>query len=113
MVMTLRGDTLYDSREYKKNTGMTLRIRGNTTYEDKKSYDLILKQKTDLFFREDKEWLDKSWTLLRVGNKCNTIIGLYLNQLLEMPWTPRCKAVNFILNGDYKGLYYLIEDISA
>lgn len=113
MVMTLRGDTLYDSREYKKNTGMTLRIRGNTTYEDKKSYDLILKQKADLFFRDDNEWRDKEWTLLRVGNKCNTIIGLYLNQLLEIPWTPRCKAVNFILNGDYKGLYYLIEDISA
>ena len=113
MVMTLRNDTLYDSGDYKENYGMTISIRCKTPYEEKKSYDLKLEQKTDLFFREDEALCDKNWTLLRLTSVSNTFIGLYVNQFLEMPWTPQCQVVNVMLNGDYKGLYYLIENVCA
>lgn len=37
--------------------------------------------------------------------------GLTLSKMLGMPWTPECQPVELVLNGDYRGLYFLTQNI--
>lgn len=112
-VMTLKGDTLYDSDEYKVNKrGITIKIRGNTSaYYQNPSYKIKLQQKADLLMRDNPIYKDKNWVLLRTGARPHTLIGLFVNQQLHMQWTPCYQLVNVMLNDDYRGLYYLIENV--
>lgn len=112
MCMTLFADTLYDSGEYEKdNSGLTIKIRGNTSaYKPKKPYKLKLQKKTDLLMRGDEEkYKDKDWLLLPIS--IYTITGLKVNELVGMPYTPQYRFVNVCINGDYRGVYMLMEQI--
>ena len=104
---------LYDSGDYEKNiSGMTIKLRGNTSaYEDKKPYKIKLQKKFDLLFGDnDSIYKDKEWLLLRDDYQ-TTIAGLKVNQLVGMPWTPRYHYVNLIINGIYRGTYLLCESV--
>ena len=37
--------------------------------------------------------------------------GLTLSRMLGMPWTPESRPVELVLNGDYRGLYFLTQNI--
>ena len=37
--------------------------------------------------------------------------GFKLGNLIGMDWTPSCKPIEVVLNGDYIGLYLLTETI--
>lgn len=109
------GETIYDSGEYvKKESGLTIKIRGNTSaYLQKKSYKLKLQKKADLLCREDKKYRDKDWVLLNTGSKLNSKVGFWLSELLEQEWTPSHKVVNLFINDIYRGVYILAEPVSV
>lgn len=37
--------------------------------------------------------------------------GFTLSRMLGMPWTPESQPVELVLNGDYRGLYFLTQNI--
>lgn len=123
LVMTLSGDTLYDSGAYAKDaSGMRIKIRGNSTGANlpQHPYKLKLSKKFDLVGADDA-LKDKEWALLSIvmGNtamrngKNNIIVyaGLSVSRMLGFPWVPRTRPVNVVLNGRYRGLYHLIETV--
>lgn len=106
---------LYDSGDYlKDSTGITIRVRGNTSaVQDKKPYKIKLQKKADLLLRgNDEKYSDKEWLLIKDSRvSLNTVIGLKINELMRMQWTPTYQIVNLMLNGDYRGVYLLIESV--
>ena len=125
MTMTLHGETLYDSKEYEKDvSGMRIKIRGNSTgaFMAQHPYKIKLSKKDDLLHRNDKAYKHKEWLLLPmyVWNKKMTnqesnilnIAGLTVSKIIDMPWTPEYDFVNVSINGEYQGMYYLIEPVS-
>lgn len=109
------GETLYDSGEYVKNgSGVTVKIRGNTSayFSEKKPYKIKLQQKADLLLRgNDFLFSDKEWLLIKDIN-LKYMTGFKVNELLGLPWTPACRYVNVVINGEYMGVYLLTEAVS-
>lgn len=116
-LLTQNGQTIYDSGEYQKdNTGMTIRIRGNTSayYSSKKPYKIKLEKKNDMLGRNDSCYYDKNWILIDSGgDEFNTMIGLKVNEIMGLSnWTPAYKFVNLFINNDYRGIYMLVESVN-
>ena len=109
---------IYDSGDYvKKESGLTIKLRGNTSaYTDKKPYKLKLQKKADLLAdlndRHDDKYKDKEWILLKDGTTLKTFIGLAVADITGTPWTPEFAYVNVVMNGTYRGVYMLIEAIT-
>ena len=106
-------DTIYDSDFYKKSeSGMTVRLRGNWSgRREKASYKLKLEKKFDLI-EGDQSKADKNWILKFDQDMWPHVIpSLKVNELLGMQWTPRYMWVHVVFNGEYRGLYQLIEGI--
>lgn len=109
-----RGDTLYDSGNFVKNeSGMTIKIRGNSSaFYPKKPFKIKLQKKADLLFRGDKKYKDKDWVLLREDEtSLNQMIALKLSCMMGLQWTPAARYVNVVVNGDFRGLYLLCESV--
>lgn len=95
---------------------MQIRGRGNKTWEyEKKSYKLKLSEKQSLLgLGEGKA---KKWVLL--ANVCDqSLLRNYLALHLAgaMPygvWSPDCTSVDVYLNGEYRGVYLLCEEIDV
>ena len=106
------GEILFDSNPYVKNTsGMKIKVRGNfSALEDKKPYKIKMEKKTDLLLRGDTRFDDKDWILLKDEN-LKTMFSLKVNELLGMSWTPAYEYVNVVFNGEYIGLYMLLEAV--
>ena len=103
---------VYDSGEYDNNvSGMTIKIRGNTSaYSAKKPYKIKLQRKGDLLMRGDEKYKDKDWLLLK-DPYLLTLAGFTVSRLLGMQWTPGHGYVNVVLNGEYRGVYLLCESV--
>lgn len=92
---------------------LQIRGRGNYTWEafEKKPYRIKLDEKTPLLgFKKSKHFVllahaDDNLGFLREP------LGFKLSELSGLDWTPGQKPVELILNGDYKGLYFLVENI--
>ena len=107
-------ELLFDSGEYLEDvSGITLKIRGNTTaWAKKKPYKIKLQKKADLLLRgEGEQCADKDWLLI-LDESLSAKTGFKLNELAGMQWTPAYQYVNLILNGEYKGLYMLCESVN-
>lgn len=104
---------LYSSGEYVKGvSGATIKINGNTSsYSDNKPYKIKLQKKADLLQRNNDKYNDKDWRLIKDAVTLKTMIGLKVNELLSLPWTPAYKPCNVLLNGEYQGCYLLIESV--
>lgn len=113
IIITKNQDILFDSGDYEKNvSGATIKINGNTgAYHDNKPYKIKLQVKEDLLLRGDKKYKDKEWRLLKDARTLNTMIGLKMNELIGMPWTPSYMPCNVFINNDYRGCYLLIESV--
>lgn len=124
MVMTINGDTLYDSGEYEKSvSGMRIKIRGNSTgaYLNQHPYKIKLSKKHDLLglgneFKH-KEWLLLSmytWNVKMTKEYSNVlnVAALLALDALGAEWTPRYDFVNVMMNGNYQGMYYLMEAVA-
>ena len=114
---------IYDSGDYVKNeSGLTIKMRGNTSaYGLKRPYKLKLQQEADLLSeicvsssasRSDSSYKDTEWLLLTGATNLNTVVGLSVADIAGTPWTPEFAFVNVVINGDYRGIYMLIESIS-
>ena len=104
---------MYDSGDYEKDvSGMTIKLRGNTSaYDVKKPYKIKLQKKFDLMFGGNEAvYKDKEWLLLR-DDYLYTTAGLLVNELVGMTWTPRHRFVNLVINDRYRGAYLLCESI--
>lgn len=92
-----------------------LEIRGRGNYSwwgfDKKPYRLKLDKKTALMGCKKS----KHFALLAHADDnqgfLNNAVGLELSRMTGLPWTPEDHPVELVLNGDYKGLYFLTETI--
>lgn len=112
---------LYDSKEYVDGkSGITIKVRGNSSaWTDKKPYKIKLQKKADLLFRGDDDYKDKSWLLIKDSESMTLknemslkpLVGLKISQLIGMDWTPSGRYVNLMLNGEYMGIYFLIESV--
>ena len=113
ITITQNDNILYDSGEYEKNvSGATIKINGNTSaYYDNKPYKIKLQTKEDLLLRGNKKYKDKEWRLLKDATSLNTIVGLKLNELIGLPWTPAYRPCNVFINDNYRGCYLLIESV--
>ncbi|MBQ8288009.1 MAG: CotH kinase family protein [Clostridia bacterium] len=95
---------------------MQIRGRGNKTWEyEKKSYKMKLSEKQSLLgLGEGKA---KKWVLL--ANVCDqSLLRNYLALQFAgaMPygvWSPDCTSVEVYLNGEYRGVYLLCEEIDV
>lgn len=109
----LGGDVMYDSGNYAKDeSGITIKIRGNTSAQSvKKPYKIKLQYPADLLCRgNDSIYKDKDWALIRDESLLN-LFGFKINELIGMQWTPAYEYVNLVINGEYKGLYLLVETV--
>lgn len=92
---------------------LQIKGRGNYTWTgfDKKPYRLKLDKKAALMGMTSSKHFallahaDDIYAFLR-----NTV-GFELSRRLDMAWTPEAAPVQLVLNGDYKGLYFLTETI--
>ncbi|MBR4829341.1 MAG: CotH kinase family protein [Muribaculaceae bacterium] len=104
---------LYDSGDYVKDvSGMTIKIRGNTSaYSSKKPYKIKLQKKSDLLFRGNEDlYKDKEWLLLKFDYLL-AFSGFKINEMMGLPWTPGHRFVNVVMNGVYRGVYMMCESV--
>ncbi|MFV0390347.1 MAG: CotH kinase family protein [Paludibacteraceae bacterium] len=91
-----------------------IRGRGNASWSfPKKPYRIKLFNKTSLLGMPAKE---KSWTLINnYGDKTlmRNLLAFDLSNKLGLEYTPAGKAVDVILNGQYKGTYQLCDQIEV
>lgn len=112
LTISTKNAVLYDSGDYEKGkSGMTFKIRGNTSGKsDKKPYKIKLQKKADLLCRNNKKYESKDWVLIFDKNYFNKI-GFKVNELMGLQWTPAYEYVNVMINGKYQGLYMLLESV--
>lgn len=114
-VRLLKGsEVLFDSGEYvKKKSGMTVKVRGNTsTRYDVYPYKIKLQKAADMLLRgDDARYADQNWVLLNTGDSLFPAIGFKVNELLGLDWTPGWQYVNVAMNGEYRGIYILVEAV--
>lgn len=89
-------------------TTMELRVRGNTSSASggKQSYGLTLDQPMDMLHL-GSDYMAEDWVLLNTGTSMRNHIGQFLAERCGMEWVTHGIYVNLVLNGDWKGLYYL------
>lgn len=112
VIKYVNGEEVFNSGNYVKGeSGMTIKIRGNTSaWDDKKPYKIKLQKKADLLLRDNPDYNDKNWVLLK-DETFRALAGFKVNELLGLQWTPSYEYVNVLMNGDYKGVYLLAESV--
>ena len=112
VTISLGDSLLFDSGEYEEDiSGMTIKIRGNTSArQPKKPYKIKLQKKADMLRRGDSRYNDKNWLLLTTLGVLADV-GFRVNSLLGQPWTPAYEHVNLFFNGEWKGVYLLTESV--
>ena len=122
MTMSLNEKILYDSKDYQKDvSGMRIKVRGNSTgaYLNQHPFKIKLSKKFDLLTRGDDSYKHKEWLLLpmytwniKMTNHQSNILniaGLIISKIVGMAWTPEYDFVHMVLNGEYQGMYYLMN----
>ena len=96
-----------------KQTG-TIKLRGNSSLNsEKKPYSVKLDEKTKLLDMpaEAKKWIlvpnmyDK--TLMR------NLLGYHMSFIFGLKFTPSCRYIDLILNGNYRGNYMICDRIEV
>ncbi|MDE6345507.1 MAG: CotH kinase family protein [Muribaculaceae bacterium] len=96
---------------------LEIKARGNFTRRAfaKKPFKLKLGKKQNLLNMNINGGKSKHWAILAHAddNKgyLRNFTGFALGERIGLPWTPRQQPVEVIINGDYRGLYFLTESI--
>lgn len=111
------GGTVYSSGPYKKDTsGARIKLRGNTSAigDGKKPYKIKLSKKSDLLFRGKTYYNHKEWVLLPAHDTklIKFITGVTVGKFMGMEWEPGYEVVSLVLNGEYKGMYLLVDAVA-
>lgn len=94
-------------------TAMKIRGRGQSSWNnyDKKPYRFKLTIGTQLLDMSKS----KNFALMAYADDSNAFLrattGYKVSQLMKLAYTPNRRAVELVLNGDYKGLYFLTETV--
>ena len=92
----------------------TTRLRGNaSTQFPKKPYRIKFESKQQPLDAPAKA---KKWTLINnYGDKTlmRNLLAFHISQQMQMPYTPYGRAVDVMLNGEYKGCYQLCDQIEV
>lgn len=112
VIFSKEGKEDFNSGSYeKKESGMTVKVRGNTSaMRVKKPYKIKLEKKADLLGRGDKSFNDKNWVLLAHPSNIY-VLGFLLGEWVGMQWAPAYEYVNLVINDDYRGIYLLAESV--
>lgn len=92
---------------------LQIRGRGNFTWTEfeKKPYRIKLDEKAKLLgFKKGKHFVLLAHADDDLGFMRDPA-GFKMSELAGMAWTPGHKPVELIVNGDYRGLYFLVENI--
>lgn len=114
IIISDANDVCYDSGPYvEKKSGMLFKIHGNTSaYLTRKSYKVKLSREADLLHRhDDSKYADKHWLLMAEGPWMDMMTGFQLSRMMGMEWTPALEYVNLIINGQFMGVYALVEQV--
>lgn len=90
---------------------LQIKGRGNWTWSgfEKKPYRLKLSSKASLLGLK----ANKHFALLAHADDphgfMRNAVGFFLSERFGLPWTPKQRPVELVLNGDYRGLYFLTE----
>ena len=91
-----------------------LRLRGNASINfPKKPYRIKFASKHKVLGSPAKA---KNWTLINnYGDKTlmRNIVAFRVSEACKMPYTPFCRAVDVLVNGEYKGNYQLSDKIEV
>ncbi|MBD5257661.1 MAG: hypothetical protein HDS52_03085 [Barnesiella sp.] len=96
---------------------LQIKARGNYTRTAfaKKPFKLKLDKKQNLLNMNINGKSSKHWAILAHAddNKgyLRNFTGFALGERIGLPWTPRQQPVEVVINGDYRGLYFLTESI--
>jgi hypothetical protein len=107
----LQGSSEYDDTSQLYDGEISIRGRGNYTWEhEKKPYKIKLDTKTNILgMGESKHWVllaeYMDYTHLR-----NSIFP-YISEQLGMEYTADMTPVAVVLNGEYNGMYYIAENV--
>ena len=94
------------------NSKLKIKIRGNgTSTKDKKPYKIVLDNPLDLT-NSGKNYSHSEWILLNTGDTLNNFLGETISSKSNVEWVTHGIYINLILNGDYKGIYTLMEPVS-
>lgn len=108
----LKATMNYSGYGKKLESKLKIKIRGNTSsYSEKKPYKIILDNPLDLTNSGNK-YSHSEWILLNTGSTINNFLGETIANSAGVEWVAHGVYVNLILNGDYKGIYTLIEAVS-
>ena len=88
---------------------LTIRGRGNASWNlDKKPYKLKLESKTEILGMPK----NKHFSLIAyAGNYVGSVAGMELARCTGQGWAPHSEPVEVVLNGEYIGRYFLVENI--
>ncbi len=90
---------------------LQIKGRGNSTWTDiKKPFRLKLDKKAALMGMKKS----KHFVLLANASEVQCrydLLGFELSRRFGMAWTPTLKPIELVINGDYRGFYYLCEHI--
>lgn len=94
---------------------LTIKGRGNWTWNafDKKPYKIVFAQgygQKLLGMKKSKHWALLAAADDYLGFLKNTV-GYMLSEHIGLPYTPHQVPVELVLNGDYKGLYFVTETV--
>ena len=93
---------------------INIRVRGNTSaLTGKQPYKIHLDSSADLLNRNDSSYNNRNWILLKDATTLRTVVGMYVASLCGSEWQPEFRFVNLMLNGDWKGIYLLIESVDV
>ena len=129
MTITTDGGQAVDSKDKKDYRACTIKIesdtavwnyegrgrirgRGNSTWEwyDKKPYRIKLDEKASILgLCEEKDWV--LLANFRDPTKLMNTLVFEMGDRLGMPYTNHSRYVEVTINGDYKGLYQLTEQV--
>lgn len=110
-------NTLLYTSESSGYDGAKIKVRGNTSaQQSKKPFKIKLDKKFDLlaeFVERDPnvDYRNKEWLLMKSGYSSNIAIGSAVSELVGNDWTPQYTYVTLFVNGEYRGLYILMEGV--
>ena len=98
--------------------GVSIRGRGNTAWRvPKKSYKLKFPSKICLMKEGEGETKAKDWTLIANHydkSLIRNLVGYRMAACLDnIEWTPYTEMVEVYLNGEYRGIYTLAEQVEV
>ncbi len=89
------------------------KVRGNSTaVADKKPYKIKLDKKAPILGMES----EKDWVLLANWYDRSNLrnhAAFAFGQATDLPWTPHDRFVEVVLNGEYRGIYQLTEQVEV